>query len=109
MARNAVANRLSNAFMQFGRRRILARAFRKNGRDIVEADRLARSKPVHPLRMTGRQRADVPKQGERLGHAAEQFEADDTRRFRIARKSSAREQRLYLRSEAKRPSIVGRV
>src|SRR4051812_23693336 len=101
MTSDTVANGLANPAVQTRRRCILARAHRKNCRYVAERDRLARSQPVHPLRMPRRQSANIPKQRERLGDTAEHFKADDARRFRIPRKRSASEQRLYLRCKAK--------
>ena len=68
--------------------------------------RLARPRRVDPLRVPGRQRANIAVERERLGHAAEQMEAGNPRRLGIARNPAAREQCLDLRGEAERPAIV---
>ena len=86
-----------------------AAPFGENFGKIRERLGLARSRRVDPLGMAGRQSTNIAIERKRLGHAAEQMEADDAGRFRIARNMSAREQRLDLRGEAECPAIVCRV
>src|SRR2546430_6683187 len=56
--------------------------------------------------MPGGQSSDVAIERKRLGHAAEQMEANNAGRFRVARNMLAREQRLDLRSKAECPAVV---
>ena len=51
--------------------------------------------------------ADALPDGEGLGHAAQQMEADDARGIGIARYGATGQQRLGLRGEAQGPAIVG--
>ena len=85
-----------------GARRPLARIAAR----LAKGLRLARPRRIDPLRVPGRQGANIAVERERLGHAAEQMKAGDPRRLGIARNPAAREQCLDLRGEAERPAVV---
>src|SRR5207253_5394003 len=56
--------------------------------------------------MPGGQSSDIPIERKRLRHAAEEMEANNAGRFRVARNMTTREQSLDLRSEAKCPAVA---
>src|SRR5262249_27258005 len=67
---------------------------------------LARSRRVHPLRVSRWQRANIPIERERLRHATKQMEAYEPSRLWVSRDAIAREQRLDLRCKTECPTVI---
>ncbi len=106
MGADAVARGGAQALAQFGGGGRVRCACGEDCGEVGERLRLARPRRIDPLRVPGRQGANVAVERERLGHAAEQMEAGDPRRLGVARNPAAREQCLDLRGEAERPAVV---
>ena len=106
MGADAVARGGAQALAQFGGGGRVRCACGEDCGEAGERLRLARTRHIDPLRVPGRQGANVAVERERLGHAAEQMKAGDPCRLGIARNPAAGEQCLDLRGEAERPAVV---
>src|SRR6516225_8746562 len=106
MRPHTVGDANTHAFSKFRSRRGLARSIGKDGGQASERLRLARTRGVDPLTVACRQRPNLAVEGERLGNAAEQMEADQARGLGVTRDRAPCEKRLDLRGEAKGPSVI---
>ena len=91
MRTHAVEHRAAHPLRQFSPQVLGSRTLGEDFREIGERLGLARARGVDPLCVAGRHGADVAIERERLWHAAEQMEADEARRFEIARRRDRRQ------------------
>src|SRR5262245_33106269 len=106
MCAHTIGDAGTQPFKEIRGRRGLTRAFGEDHSDIRKGRRLPWTGGVDPLTVASGQRPYLAIERERLGDAAEQVEANEARRLRVARYAAASEKRLHLRGEAEGPAVV---
>src|SRR5258706_8476910 len=103
----AIERGLSYTLKQLIHRGGIEGALTKYRPKIGERLGLSRTGSVDPLCVAGWKNTDFAIERERLRHASEQVETDNSRRLLIARNAIAGVQRLHLACETKRPAVIG--